>query len=94
MVPGTDQQQTYVRRDAPVPDDARASLVRRWTDRVKRAKTYWKTPFRRMRENMEFVEGRQWPETQHNEPRDDRYVANICIRHVTQRTAELYPNNP
>ena len=93
MVPGADQQ-TYIKRDAPVPDDARASLVRRWVDRVKRAKTYWKTPFRRMRENMEFVEGRQWPDTQRQEKRDDRYVANICIRHVTQRTAELYPNNP
>ena len=26
--------------------------------------------------------------------RDERYIANICIRHVLQRTAELYPNNP
>ena len=93
MVPGTDQQ-TYVKRDQPIPDDARAALVRRWKDRVKRAKTHWKIPFRRMRENMEFVEGRQWPDTQRNEKRDDRYVANICIRHVIQRTAELYPNNP
>ena len=93
MVPGSDQQ-TFVKRDLPVPDDPRAKLVRRWVDRVKRAKSHWKIPFRRMRENMEFVEGRQWPDTQRNEKRDDRYVANICIRHVTQRTAELYPNNP
>lgn len=93
MVPGTDQQ-TYVKRDAPIPDDARAALVRRWLDRVKRAKKHWRIPFRRMRENMEFVEGKQWPDTARDEKRDDRYVANICIRHVTQRTAELYPNNP
>ncbi len=94
MVSGTGQQ-THVQRDQPVPEDARASLVRRWKDRVKRAKTHWKTPFKRMRENMEFVEGRQWPDTQRNpSKRDDRYVANICIRHVIQRTAELYPNNP
>src|SRR6185437_1005395 len=26
--------------------------------------------------------------------RDDRYVANIALRHVLQRTAELYPHNP
>jgi hypothetical protein len=68
--------------------------VRRWQDRIKRAKAHWKTPFKRMRENMEFVEGKQWPDTPKDEKRDDRYVANICIRHVLQRTAELYPNNP
>ena len=93
MVPGTDQQ-TFVKRDRPVPDDPRAKLVRRWIDRVKRGKTHWKTTFRRMRENMEFCEGIQWPDMPKSEKRDDRYVANICIRHVTQRTAELYPNNP
>ena len=47
-----------------------------------------------MRESMEFCEGRQWPALAETGKRDDRYVANICIRHVLQRTAELYPNNP
>jgi hypothetical protein len=93
QTPGTGQQ-TMVPRDKPVPDDPRRKLVNRWQDRVKRAKKHWKTQFRRMRENMEFCEGRQWPDTVKTEKRDDRYVANICIRHVLQRTAELYPNNP
>jgi len=93
QVPGTDQQ-TFVQRDRPSPDDPRRKLVNRWQDRVKRAKRHWRTQFRRMRENMEFCEGRQWPEMAKTEKRDDRYVANICIRHVLQRTAELYPNNP
>jgi hypothetical protein len=87
-------QNKFVNRDRPDPDDPRRKLVNRWQNRVKRARKHWKTQFRRMRENMEFCEGRQWPEMAKNEKRDDRYVANICIRHVLQRTAELYPNNP
>ena len=93
QVPGTSQT-TFMARDRPQPDDPRRKLVTRWQDRVKRAKRHWRTNFRRMRENMEFVEGRQWPDMTKTEKRDDRYVANICIRHVLQRTAELYPNNP
>ena len=88
------QDQSFVNRERPEPTDPRRKLVSRWQNRVKRAKRHWRTNFRRMRENMEFVEGRQWPEMAKSEKRDDRYVANICIRHVLQRTAELYPNNP
>jgi hypothetical protein len=87
-------QDKFIQRDRPDPDEPRRKLVNRWQDRVKRAKRHWRTPFRRMRENEEFCEGRQWPELAKSEKRDDRYVANICIRHVLQRTAELYPNNP
>jgi hypothetical protein len=87
-------QNKFIQRDAPEPDEPRRKLVKRWQDRVKRARKHWRVPFRRMRENEEFCEGRQWPELQKSEKRDDRYVANICIRHVLQRTAELYPNNP
>jgi hypothetical protein len=88
------QDQSFVNRDRPTPDEPRRKLVNRWQDRVKRGKRHWRMPFKRMRENMEFCEGRQWPEIAKSEKRDDRYVANICIRHVLQRTAELYPNNP
>src|SRR5262245_53237109 len=84
----------YVNREKPEPAEPRKKLVKRWQDRVKRAKRHWRQPFKRMRANMEFVEGRQWPNEQKLDHRDDRYVANICIRHVLQRTAELYPNNP
>jgi hypothetical protein len=101
MVPGpldpgqlVTQDQTFVNRNRPEPEEPRRKLVNRWQDRVKRAKRHWRQPFRRMRENMSFCEGRQWPDLVSTEKRDDRYVANICIRHVLQRTAELYPNNP
>ena len=87
----------FINREKPDPDEPRRKLVKRWTDRVQRAKKHWQTDFRRMRENEGFVEGRQWPDMPRAESeivRDDRYIANICIRHVLQRTAELYPNNP
>src|SRR5580765_1530286 len=88
------QDQSFVNRERPEPADPRRKLVSRWQNKVKRAKRHWRSQFRRMRENMEFCEGRQWPDLVKTEKRDDRYVANICIRHVLQRTAELYPNNP
>ena len=101
MVPGqpdpeqlVGEDQTYVNRKKPEPDEPRRKLVSRWQNRVKRARTHWEKPFKRMRENSRFCEGRQWPELAKTENRDDRYVANICLRHVLQRTAELYPNNP
>ena len=87
-------QNKFMNRDRPEPPDQVRKLVKRWCDRVRRAKTHWKTQFSRMRENMAFVDGEQWPDTPRNGERDDRYVANVCIRHVQQRTAELYPNNP
>jgi hypothetical protein len=87
-------QDKYVNREKPEPDEPRRKLVNRWQDRIKRAKKHWEDAFKRMRDNMEFCEGKQWPEIARSKKRDDRYVANICIRHVLQRTAELYPNNP
>jgi hypothetical protein len=87
----------FINRERPEPEEPRRKLVKRWTDRVQRAKKHWQNDFKRMRENENFVEGRQWPDMPAPETqvvRDDRYIANICIRHVIQRTAELYPNNP
>jgi hypothetical protein len=87
----------FINRERPEPEEPRRKLVKRWTDRVQRAKKHWQNDFKRMRENENFVEGRQWPDMPAPETqvvRDDRYIANICIRHVLQRTAELYPNNP
>jgi hypothetical protein len=87
--------QNHVSRDPPDPPEARRKLVKRWTERVTRARKHWEPVFKRMRENMEFAEGRQWPDMPTDaRTRDERYIANICIRHILQRTAELYPNNP
>jgi hypothetical protein len=87
--------QDHVSRDPPNPPEPRRKLVKRWTDRVTRARKYWEPVFKRMRDNMEFAEGRQWPDMPNDaRQRDERYIANVCIRHILQRTAELYPNNP
>jgi len=85
---------TFMPREHPDPPEARRKLVKRWEDRVKRAKKHWKKDFKRMRDNMSFVEGNQWPDPPTDGRRDDRYIANICLRHIQQRTAELYPTNP
>ena len=85
---------TFVNREMPDPPEQVKKLVRRWCDRVRRAKKHWQVDFDRMRENMVFVDGDQWPDPPSDGKRDDRYIANVAIRHVMQRTAELYPNNP
>jgi len=78
-------------RDAPQPEQARASLVKEWQEKVIRAKKHWKAPLGRMREDMDFYMGKQWPGQTEN---DDRYVANIVQRHVSQRVSALYAKNP
>lgn len=98
MMPPPDQEtqdQDFMQREAPNPPEPRRKLVKRWADRVTRARKHWEPVFKRMRDNMEFAEGRQWPDMPNDtRQRDERYIANICIRHILQRTAELYPNNP
>jgi hypothetical protein len=94
-VPLGSQGPDHVSRDPPNPPEPRRKLVKRWTDRVTRARKHWEPVFKRMRDNMEFAEGRQWPDMPNDaRQRDERYIANVCIRHILQRTAELYPNNP
>lgn len=79
-------------RDAPEPKDAsRAAFVKEWSDKVHRAKKHWKTALGRMREDMDFYMGKQWPG---QSPTDDRYVANWIQRHIGQRVSSLYAKNP
>lgn len=93
--PGLGEDQTFIDREVPNPSEPRRKLVNRWRDRVTRARKHWEPVFKRMRDNMEFSEGRQWPDMPRDQrTRDERYIANICLRHILQRTAELYPNNP
>ena len=61
-----------------------------WTERVKKAKRHWKTSFDRMREDQEFCFGKQWSKNS----QDRRYVANLTLRLVAQKTAFLYAKNP
>ena len=97
----TNPDAQMISRTPPEPDPGRAALVDRWQKRVREARTHWKPGFERMRANMSFVNGDQWEtdtrrrrKRSRTSERDERYVANIALRHVLQRTAELYPQNP
>ena len=78
-------------RDAKEPDPSRAALVKEWQDKVQRTKKHWRPSFDRMKEDMDFFMGKQWPDAWE---KDDRYVANLIQRHVSQRVSALYAKNP
>jgi hypothetical protein len=85
-----------VQRDPPTPAEPRRRLVQRWIGRVQADKKHHKPAFDRMRANQSFTHGNQWDDrdtTTVTGP-DTRYVANIALRHVQQRTASLYATNP
>ena len=88
-------------RDAPDPPDRRKALVAAWTGRVKAAKKHWDKAFRRMLEDQDFAFGHQWSKGNLNptsgdgsNTADPRYVANLTLRLVAQKTAFLYAKNP
>lgn len=87
--PVTGQPNT-IPRNNPEPRDRRRNLVSDWTRKVKRAKRYWKPAFDRMREDQQFCFGKQWSKSD----QDRRYVANLTLRLVAQKTAFLYAKNP
>lgn len=80
-----------IRRNTPEPDQARLALVRDWCKKIVEAKTYHEKSFKRMKEDMEFVSGKQWNGQDFG---DDKYTANITQRHIAQRVAALYAKNP
>ena len=84
------QSEETVTRTPPEVEPSRSALVNQWTSRVRQAKAYWEADFRRMKEDQDFVSGLQWSLDRN----DDRYVANVTLRHVQQRTAALYAKNP
>lgn len=77
-------------RETPVVDPARKAQVKWWQERVLHAKEHYKKPFDRMKDNHDFVHGWQWSK----QSDDDRYVVNITLRHVLQKTADIYAKNP
>jgi len=72
------------------PDEKRRALVSAWEERVIGAKSHWEKAFKRMKSDADFCYGLQWS----NDVNDDRYVANITLRTVQQKTAFLYAKNP
>jgi hypothetical protein len=68
------------------------ALVKQWQSRITKAKAKWEPDFVRMRKNMEFVSGLQWPGQTKLDV--DLYVNNVTLRMVNQKVASLYAKNP
>ncbi len=73
-------------------DQSTKAFVKRWTDRIRKAKSKWKDDFDRMRDNMDFVNGLQW--AGQKKIKYSKYIANITLRAVNQGVATLYARNP
>lgn len=78
-------------RETPEVDHATKALITKWQGKILAGKRHWDQTFRAMKWGQRFVKGKQWPGQSEN---DDRYIANIVQRHVSQRTASLYAKNP
>lgn len=94
----SDPNAKVLERDPPEPDEKRRQLVEKLTRQIKQSRTFWRPKFERMVRDQKFCAGRQWPEetksAAFNDAFDDRYVANITLRHVKQRVAAVYAKNP
>lgn len=73
------------------------------TEQVQQDKDYWEDrAFKRMRRSQRLAAGKQWPSPTdpagqkdfHADEASERYVANIILRHIRNRTASLYGKNP
>jgi hypothetical protein len=70
------------------------AMVKRWFKRYDRAMVKFDDDFKRMKKNMEFVGNMQWDGQNKIEDVDERYITNITLRMVHQKTAQLYARNP
>lgn len=89
-MPEEEEVKSGIDREAPEVDKARRRNVSFWLDEVGRGKMHAASVFKKMREDMDFVAGKQWA----NDPDSERYSANIVQRHVHQKVSTLYSKNP
>ncbi len=68
------------------------ALVKLWLSKIEHAKKKWEPDFKRMRDNMEFVSGLQWPGQTTIET--ERYSVNLTLHAGGQKVATLYAKNP
>lgn len=88
--PPAEPTQSDIKREPGDVPDARTALVKEKIADVKRAKKYWEKDFKRMDECSDLLIGRQWSKSDD----DERYVANIILRHVNLRVSSVYAKNP
>jgi len=80
-------------REAPEPHEARAALVKKLTEMVRQGKTHHESRhFKKMRADMKFARGQQWEED--GESSENKYVANLVLRHLNTLVNSIYAKNP
>ena len=84
------KNEDLIDRDPPDPPEPRKELVSQWASKIKRAKKYWQPIYDQMKADQDFAAGKQWSK----EDKDDRYVANLTLRIISQRVAFFYAKNP
>lgn len=87
-------QPKALQREAPELTNARKALVNWWVDNVKFAKEHFKSTFTQMDDDGRFAFGYQWPNDPTTRRQPDRYIVNVTLRHIQQKTASLYAKNP
>lgn len=93
---GQDQPEKAMPREAPNVDEGRRAKVKALQDMVRDDRKHWEYAFKRMQQWRAFARGLQWPgdaKEDLSDP-DRRYVANVTMRHLKQRTAQIYAKNP
>jgi len=73
-------------------EPSREAIVKKWTGKINGAKDKFKDDFDRMRTDMEFCGGIQWP--QQDKVDDQRYRANMVVREINQSVASMFARNP
>lgn len=91
------QTDTAMQRGEPENlDEARKAKVSSLQNMVKEDAKHWNYAFKRMNDWRDFARGLQWPGDKKEQLSDPerRYVTNITMRHLKQRTASIYAKNP
>jgi hypothetical protein len=73
-------------------DESRSAAVKAWVKRIREAREKMSNDFDRMRENMRFIAGQQWPEQDTID--SEKYSTNLTIRVVNNKTSSLYAKDP
>jgi hypothetical protein len=91
MIDETAPETRVMEREPSQPSEARQALVKRWLDDIATARRHWDKDFKRMRRNMKFAGGKQWPG---QKDEDDRFMVNLVQRVIKSTVSSLYAKNP
>jgi len=72
------------------PDEAEKQLAKDVVEWCISTKEFWKQTFKKIRDEIKYAAGEQWPDDQARE----NYCANFTRRAVNQKVASIYAKNP